>query len=89
MSIALKQLGLTDFFEGSKSPDTLVSFTEKDSEAIHEELFSGKSGEEAREIMLRIILGRFEDEQEKEKLIDRYRELCQEAVLTHLEDRPS
>jgi hypothetical protein len=89
MSIAQKQLGLTDFFEGSEPTTNPISFTEEDRDAINEELFSGEGGERAQVIILRILLGKFDDEQQKEELIDEFRGMVKEATHAHFKSRGS
>jgi len=67
------------------SPD--FSFTAKDSNAIYKELYSGENSKRAKELFLRITLGLYEGEEEKEALLDEYEALAKKAVDAHLEKR--
>jgi hypothetical protein len=92
MSTPEKQLGLTELsgdqvVREAEDVSVDVSFTSEDNEAIHDELFSGESGERARVIVLKIVLGEFADEQEKESLIDEFEKLTREAAEAHLQRR--
>jgi hypothetical protein len=92
MSIFEKQLGLTELPQNVERADILAdspdfSFTAEDSSAIYDGLFSGKESKRAQKIFLRLLVGMYEDEAEKEELLDELEELTSQAAGTHLEKR--
>lgn len=92
MSLQEKMWDLTELPQNKKDPyirgpSLSFSFTKEDSESIYEGLFSGENSKRAQKIFLRLIVGMFEDDQEKEELLDEFEELTEEAVARHLRTR--
>lgn len=58
-----------------------------DFHVMNERLFSSDSGREASKIVYRLMFGDYEDEQEKEELLDRFESMAEEAALEHFKYR--
>lgn len=92
MSLQEKMWDLTELPNNKKDPyirepSIDFSFTKEDSKAIYEEIYSGENSKRAKKLFLRLTLGLFEDDQEKEELLSEFEEITREAVAKHLRTR--
>jgi len=66
------------------SRSEFLSWTAEDTEAVHERVFED---DEATIILIKLIMGTFEDEEERQQMIDKIGELFREATERHLKER--